>query len=444
MANSGEGGVQEKRAVRLRKAERLQLSMEPHCIDDLVGSLHRVRTVMAVVDKLEVSGFCERIRAREGQAGRDATDPRLLVGLWLYGCTRGIGSARELARRCEESAPFRWLCGGVTVNHRLLSDFRLDHADTLDELFTQVIATLVDKKLVRVSRISQDGVRVRVSAGSSSFRREERLQQLLEQARQQVMELRKQLDSPAESAAVTARQKAARKRAAESRQQRIEQAIAQLPELKQKQAEAAQRAGNGKCGNQIRAKQPRVSTTDSATRGMKMANGGYSPGVNVQLATDTQSRAIVGVEVSNEGSDSAGLSEPMRQQVEKRTGGKVEQHLVDGGYLRTEDIVQAHQQGVELFVPSKPARNPENRGRELEPKPSDSEAIQAWKRRMASKEGQEIYKQRAATSETVNADLRTYRGLAPFTVRSLNKIKCVTLWCALAYNLMHFSKALLS
>ena len=430
--------------MRLRKAERLQLSMEPHCIDDLVGAHHSVRTVMAVVETLEVSGFCEPIRAREGQAGRDATDPRLLVGLWLYGCSRGIGSARELARRCAESAPFRWLCGGVTVNHRLLSDFRIDHSAALDELFTQVLATLVDKKLVRVSRISQDGVRVRVSAGSKSFRREERLQLLLEQARQQVMELRKQLDSPAESAAVTARQKAARKRAAESRQQRLEQAIAQLPELKQKQAEAAQRAGKGKCGDQIRARQPRVSTTDADTRVMKMANGGYSPGVNVQLATDTQSRAILGVEVSNEGSDSAGLSEPMRQQVEQRTGGKVEQHLVDGGYLRTEDILQADQQGVELFVPSKPARNPENRGRELEPKPSDSEAVQAWKRRMASKEGQEIYKQRAATSETVNADLRTYRGLAPFTVRSLNKIKCVTLWCALAYNLMHFSKALLS
>lgn len=430
--------------VRLRKAERFQVAMVMQCGDDLVRASHPVRTVMAVVEQLDMSGFYQSIRARDGIAGRDATDPRLLVGIWLYGCTRGIGSARELARRCEESAPFRWLCGGVTVNHRLLSNFRVDHADALDELFTQVIVTLVDKKLVRVSRISQDGVRVRVSAGSSSFRREERLQQLLEQAQQQVKELRKQLDSPAESAAVTARQKAARKRAAESRQQRLEQAIAQLPELKQKQAEAAQRAGKGKSGDRIRAKQPRVSTTDAATRVMKMANGGYNPGVNVQLATDTESRAILGVEVSNEGSDSAGLSEPMREQVQQRTGGKVEQHLVDGGYLRTEDIVQAHQQGVELFVPSKPARNPQNRGRELEPKPGDTEAIQAWKQRMASKEGQEIYKQRASTSETVNADLRTYRGLAPFTVRGLNKIKCVTLWCALAYNLTHFSKALLS
>jgi transposase len=439
-----ESVVGQKGAVRLRKPERRQLGMVVQCADDLVRALHPVRTVMAVVEKLDVSGFCEPIRAREGTAGRDATDPRLLVGLWLYGCVRGIGSARELARRCDESAPFRWLCGGVSVNHRLLSDFRTDHAEALDALFTQVLVTLVDKKLVRVSRISQDGVRIRVSAGSSSFRREERLQQLLVQAQQQVLELGKQLESPAQSAAVTTRQKAARKRAAESRQRRLEQAIAQLPELKKKQAEAAQRAGQGKCGDQIRARQPRVSTTDAATRGMKMANGGFNPAANVQLATDTESRAILGVAVSNEGSDSAGLSEPMRQQVEQRTGGKVEQHLVDGGYLRMEDIVDAHQQGVELFVPPKPARNPQNRGHELEPKPSDSEAIGAWKQRMGSEEGKKIYKQRAATSETVNAELRTYRGLVPLTVRGLNKIKCVALWCALAYNLTHFSKALLS
>jgi transposase len=444
MSNSEVGGVPQKGALRLRKPERRQLSMVVQCGDDLVSALHPVRTVLAVVEQLDVSGFCEPIRAREGVAGRDATDPLLLVSLWLYGCVRGIGSARELARRCQESAPFRWLCGGVSVNHHLLSDFRTDHGDALDDLFTQVLVTLVDQDLVRVSRISQDGVRVRVSAGSNSFRREERLQQLLMQARQQVLELRKQLESPSQSAALTARQKAARQRAAESRQQRLEQAIAQLPELKQKQAEAAQRAGQGKCGDQIRARQPRVSTTDAATRVMKMANGGYSPAVNVQLATDTQSRAILGVEVSNESSDSAGLSEPMRQQVEQRTGGKVNQHLVDGGYLRMEDIVQAHQQEVELFVPPKPARNPNNRGHELEPKPSDSEPIRAWKQRMASEQGQKIYQQRAATSETVNADLRNYRGLVPLTVRGLNKIKCVALWCALAYNLIHFSKAFLS
>src|SRR5580693_2021211 len=207
---ASESVVGQKGAVRLRKPERRQLAMVVQCADDLVKALHPVRTVMAVVEKLDVSGFCEPIRARKGRAGRNATDPYLLVGLWLYGCVRGIGSARELARRCEESLPFRWLCGGVSVNHRLLSDFRCDHADALDALFTQVLVTLVDKELVRVSRISQDGVRIRVSAGSSSFRREDRLSHLLTQARQHVSALRKQLESPAQSGAITLRQKRAR------------------------------------------------------------------------------------------------------------------------------------------------------------------------------------------------------------------------------------------
>jgi transposase len=428
---------------RLRKPERRQVAMVVQCPDDLVRASHPVRLVMSVVEKLDLRQFHSSIKAREGQAGRDSTDPQLLVALWLYACIRGIGSARELARRTEDSAAFRWLCGGVSVNHRLLSEFRTDHGEALDGLLTQVIASLVDKDIVHVSRVSQDGVRVRVGAGASSFRREERLEKLLEEARQHVKQLREQVDSP-EHAALSARQHAARKRAAQERLERLEQAIAQLPELKQKQAEAARRAGHGQHGDKIRARQPRVSTTDAEARVMKMPNGGFNPAVNVQLATDTESRAIVGVEVSSEGSDNAGLSEPMRRQVEQRTGGKVEQHLIDGGYMRTQDIEQAHLEGVALFVPPKPARNAGRRGRELEPKRGDSEAVLAWKRRMSSEEGKEIYKERAATSETVNADLRTYRGLSQITVRGLQKARCVALWCALAYNLMHFAAALLS
>ncbi len=446
MSDRGVGATGEaqeaKAAVRLRVPERRQMAMVVQCPDDLVPAQHPVRVVMAVVETLDLSRFSEPIKAREGVAGRDATDPGLLVGLWLYACIRGIGSARELARRCEESAGFRWMCGGVTVNHRLLSDFRSDHGAALDELFTQVIASLVDKELVSVSRVSQDGVRV--SAGAGSFRREERLQKLLQESKRHVEELRRQLENPESSAALSAKQRAARQRAAQEKQQRLEQAIAQLPELKRKQAEAAEKAGQGKSGQKIRAQEPRVSTSDAEARVMKMPNGGFNPACNVQLASDTESRAIVGVEVSPEGSDSAGLSEAMRQQVEERSGRAVNQHLLDGGYLRLADIEHGHEQGVELFVPPKPARQECRRGRELELKPGDSEAVLAWKRRMASAEGKEIYRQRAATSETVNADLRSYRGLTPLTVRGLAKIKCVALWCALAYNVMHFGAALLS
>jgi len=179
--------------VRLRKPERRQMAWVPQCTDDLVAATHGVRTVAAVVAKLDLSAFREPIKAREGVAGRDATDPELLVALWLYGCIRGIGSARELARRCAESAPFRWLCGGVSVNHRMLSDFRTAHGQALDPLFTQVIASLVDQELVSVSRVSQDGLRVRVSAGAGSFRREERLRRLLAESQKHVEELRRQV-----------------------------------------------------------------------------------------------------------------------------------------------------------------------------------------------------------------------------------------------------------
>ncbi len=332
-----------------------------------------------------------------------------------------------------------WLLGGVTVNHRLLSDFRTDYGSALDQLFTQVVASLVEQGVVKVSRISQDGVRVRVGAGASSFRREERLEKLLEEAQQHVQELREELDSPGVRAKLTARQRAARERAAREKQERTERAIAQLPELKRRQEEAAQRAGQGESGRKIREKQPRVSTTDAEARVLKMPNGGYNPAVNVQVATDTESRAIVGVEVSNEGSDSAGLSRPLRQQVEERTEGKVEEHLLDGGYLKTEDIEEAHDQGVALYVPPKPARNAQKRGQELEPKPGDSEAVRAWKQRMSSAEGKQIYRQRASCSETVNADLRSFRGLGRILVRGLAKARCIALWCALAYNVMHFA-----
>jgi transposase len=426
--------------LRLRRPERGQLGWIAQCADDLVKPDHPVRLIAAVVEKLDLSKFYEPIKASAGVCGRDSTDPQLLVSLWLYGCTRGIGSARELARRCEESTPFLWLCGGVTVNHRLLSDFRTDHGAALDALFTQVIASLVDKDVVKVSRISQDGVRVRVSAGASSFRREERLRELLRQSQEHVQQLRQQVDDGV-TAQLSARQKGARKKAAEEKLARMEQAVSQLPELKQKQAEAEQKAGNGKQGEKVRKREPRVSTTDPEARRMKMPNGGFNPAVNVQLAADTHSRAIVGVEVTCEGNDSIGLSEPMRRQVEKRTGATVQQHLIDGGYLRTQDIENAGD--VELFVPPKSARLPQNRGRELEPKKGDSPAILRWKKRMASEEGKEIYKERASTSETINADLRTHRGLTPMTVRGTSKMRCVALWCALAYNIFHFATQLL-
>src|SRR2546426_9344726 len=103
-----------KAAVRVRVPERRQVAMVVQCPDDLIPGQHPARMVMALVERLELSGFSETIKAREGVAGRDATDPRLLVALWLYACIRGIGSARGVARRGGGRAGVPWLCGGGT------------------------------------------------------------------------------------------------------------------------------------------------------------------------------------------------------------------------------------------------------------------------------------------------------------------------------------------
>lgn len=429
------------RGLRLRRPERSQYVMRMECAEDLVPESHPVRVIWAVTERLDLSGFYASIRAREGVVGRDATDPRLLVALWLYAATRGVGSARELARLCEETRAFQWLCGGVSVNYHTLSDFRVGHGEALDALLTQLIAVLVGQGLVRVWRISQDGTRVRACAGAGSFRRGERLQELHEEAKAHVAELRRQVEEPGAAAGVGGRRRAARERAARERQQRLEQALARLPELEQKQRELAPKVAAKDRARKL--SEPRVSTTDPEVRVMKMSDGGYRPAVNVQLACDPESRAIVGVEVSSSGVDT-GQSEPMREQVERRSGQKVSEHLMDGGYLTLDDIEQAAEQEVRVYVPPKPPRNRQRRASAYEPRPGDSPAVAAWRQRMGSEQSKAIYKLRGATSETVNADLKTHRGLRQLTVRGLDKIRCAVLWSVLAYNLMHHGAALLA
>jgi transposase len=429
--------------VRLRVPDRTQVVMKVESPDELIAADHPARLVWRVVEAMDFSGFLAPIKARDGVCGRDRTDPRLLAALWLYATIRGVGSARELARLCLESRPYLWICGGVSVNHHLLSDFRVDYAEALDALFTRSIATLVDQGLVTVTRISQDGTRVRACAGAASFRRKDRLSELLEKARRHVAEVKALLDDPARSAGLSAKKKAARKRAAKERQERVEQAIAALPELEKEQEKLARKVARKDKARKLTER--RASTTDAQARVMKMANGGFNPAVNMQFAVDTQSRAIVGVAVVDQGTDNH-LAEPMRQQVEERTGGggrKVKEHLVDGGYLVKEEVERAAAEGVTLFVPPKPPRNKAKRGNEYEPMPDESPTLTDWRRRMGSDAGQTIYKERAATSETVNADLKSHRGLDRLRVRGLKKAKCVALWLALAYNVMHFATALI-
>ena len=99
----------------------------------------RARVVWSAVCQLDLGSWLGEIKAVEGHVGRDATPPQLLVALWVYATLRGIASARELERLCHNHLAYRWLCGGVSVNHHLLSDFRSTGGDKWDALLTQLV-----------------------------------------------------------------------------------------------------------------------------------------------------------------------------------------------------------------------------------------------------------------------------------------------------------------
>lgn len=415
-------------ALRLRRPDRAQTQLVACLLEDLVSADHHVRVIWSLVERLDLSAFGAELKARAGEAGRPATDPRLLVALWLWAATQGVGSAREVDRLCQCHDAYRWLCGGVAVNYHTLSDFRVAHEGALDELLTQVVALLMAEGLVTVHRVAQDGTRVRASAGKGSFHRQPTLERALETARRQMETLKAQREAPVPAEQPSRRQQAARERAARQRQERVEAALRQMPEL-----EAVKARHNGKASGAA----PRASATDPEARVMKMPDGGFRPAYNVQLACDTSSRAIVGVDVTNSGSDKA-QSEPMREQVQRRTGQAVAEHLLDGGYVRLEDIERATASGTTVYAPPQSSKGVDS----YRVHAGDSPAVAAWRERMGSAEGQRIYRERASTCETINGDLRTYRGLGRLLVRGLSKVRSLALWSALAYNVLHFGGAL--
>jgi len=186
-------------AVRLREANRKQLRLESVDLDSRLGLDHPARAIWRVLEAMDLSRFEAPIKAREGSAGRDATDPRISLALWLYALSQGVASAREVARLSAAHDAYKWICGGVSVNHHMLSDFRVDHGAALDELLSQLLAVLIHKKLVKLHRVAQDGTRVRASAGAASFRRKPRLEQCLSQARAHIEALAREAEhSPPE------------------------------------------------------------------------------------------------------------------------------------------------------------------------------------------------------------------------------------------------------
>jgi transposase len=411
---------------RLRVPQRDQPVMRWVSLDELLEADHRARVVWAAVCRLDLNAWLSEIKAVERHVGRDATDPRLLVALWVYATLKGIGSAREINRLCNECLPYQWLCGGVSVNYHMLSDFRSQGGEKWDDLLTHIVASLLDAGLVELDVIAQDGMRVRADAGKSSFRRRGRLEECLEEARQQVEAL-KQL-SQEENEELTRRQRAARARAARERQERIEEAIRQCEELQAQREASAKKSGR-------KVEEARVSTTDPDARVMMFPDGGYRPGYNVQFATDPASQVIVGVEVTNAGTDSAQLP-PMLDQIGERYKQKPKTALVDGGFASKEAIGQAAEKGCTVYAPLKEEAKQRKEGKDPHArKKGDSDAVAEWRSRMGTEAAKQMYRLRCQTAEWVNAQCRN-RGLWHMPVRGQPRCRIVGLMYAIVHNLL--------
>ena len=411
--------------VRVKRPVRNQIEWRPAALDEFVPDDHRVRAVWAYVDAIDFTPLYQKFKAVEGRPGRDATDPKILMALWMYATIESIGSARHLARLCERDLIYMWICGGVGVNHDMLSAFRVEHVEFLDQLLTDTIATLMHQNVVRLETVAQDGMRVRAHAGGSSFRRQKTLEECRKAAAEQVKRLREEAETQADPEADNKRRRAARERAARGREERVQAALEHLAEL-QEQKESRKK-GTGK--------DARGSTTDPEARTMKMADGGYRPAYNVQFATDGDSRIIVSVDVVNNGSD-GGQMTPMHDDVAERYGQKPDEYMVDGGFATKEEITRMEQTGTKVYAPISHGKRLSDDGRDpYDRRPGDSDEMYAFRQRMKTDEAKEKYKKRPSIAEFPNAECRN-RGLRQFLVRGLEKVRAVSLLHAITFNLM--------
>jgi len=471
-------------AKRLKRIDRSQVCWGAIDIEKLIEPDHPARGIWAMVMQLDLTELEDKIRSVEGRAGQSSYDPRMLMALWIYSYSEGIGSARELSRMCEYEPGCQWLTAMTEVNYHTLADFRGQHKKELDRIFTQVLGLLSAEGLIEMKRITHDGTKIKAHAASKSFHRRKRLHEHLQMARKHVEAM-----SKPETGELTARVIEARKRASRDQQQRLEEALKELEELQQTRPD----------------QEVRVSETDPQARVMKQADGGFAPSYNVQISTDAAHGIIVGVDVTQAGNDCDQLVEAV-QRVKDNTGQMPEQVLVDGGYtMKNANIEAMAEQGIDLngpVVESNPEASLRQRG--IQPAfypdkfrydqttdtfrcPTDnalllvrkhqregrveysyrasatdcqscpfqdqccpktsprsvvriehSPAVQAFREKMATEDAKQLYRTRAQIAEFPHAWVKEKLGLRQFRLRGRPKVGAEALWVCMTYNIQQW------
>lgn len=414
--------------ARLLRPDRAQLRWDVMDLDTQLAPDHRARMVWDFVAGLDLNPFLARIKARDDHAGRPASDPAVLLALWLYATLEGVGSARAIERLCVYHAAYRWLCGGVPVNHNLLCTFRRDSGVLLDTLLTQSLTGMIAEGLVGLDEVVIDGTKVEACAGRGSMARDRRLTRIETAVAERVASLKKDLDQGACGAERQRRERALR--AAQVREARLARARRRLDELEQEKVERARRYAKEEAGKGA----PKVSMSDPEVRMMRMADGAVRPAWNVQVAT--ANGFIVTVAATDRRKDS-GLAAGAVARIKQRYGRAPVRLLADATAITQTEIACFATTCPDLDVYS-PV--PEERAdvtaetlrkrrwlRKREPA-----AVKAWRVRMAGEAGQAVYRRRKLT-EHVHAKMKN-RGFDKMPLHGLVKVQAVCLLHALAHN----------
>jgi transposase len=411
-----------QRTARVNHPQRHQVSMQFLSLDQMLPENHVARTLSAYVKTLDTAALYQQINVSSTQAGRTATNPEVLLTLWLLATVEGINSARELERRCQRDMPYLWICGEVRVNRSTLSDFRVHAGPFLNELLVNTITGLIDSGVVGYEVVAQDGMRVRASAGKSSFRRAPTLKKLRTEVKAFIEELQEPKDNNDDDRG-SPQSQASRKRSAEARLQRLNESLEQIEELGKRREKR----------NKGEGEKTRCSTTDPDARNMKMANGGFNPALNVQFASDSKARMIVGVDVTNEGTD-GGQLEPMANQLASDYGRPPEKIVTDSAYATRNGVTAVEKNGSQVIATVPREEQLARHGKNAhERQKGDTDEYAAFRTRMTEPENIELCKQRPSLAEFPNAVCRN-RNLQQFNVRGMVKAKAVALWHAVAFN----------
>jgi len=423
---------------------------------------HLARFVVDLIALLDLK--C--IYVRYGQRGGKAYAPEILLGLLFYGYATGVFSSRQIENKTVESIPFRYIAGGMHIDHDTLADFRKTFLPEIGELFVQIVLLAHTAGVLKIGNISLDGTKIHADASKSkavSYKRLGELEQRLHHEMEELLALAEQADQielpegmVIEDEITFRRNRLANlaeaKAVLEARAQaRYEAEQAEYEAKMRTREEQAQRTGRKPRGQ---APQPPVpgprdkdqyNFTDPESRMMKNStDGGFNQHYNVQVVVDQESLMILAHTLSNHPND-YGEAVPTVDTISAQLG-KPKAAALDNGYLSESNITALETRGIDPYIAT--GREPHHRNwktyfaEQPEPPPQDASPTVKMAYKLRTEIGKAIYRLRKCTVEPVIGIIKEVLGFRQFSLRGMTA--AAGEWClvCLAFNLKRFHNLL--